>query len=107
VWLALRSDRFWPLWVAGLQLTSSLGQILKIVQPDLLAMVYAASLASWSYVILLIIAVGTWRGRRRLEQSDDDRQDPLDWSRPPEQTASSKASGTGLPVPRRIRIGAP
>jgi hypothetical protein len=87
VWLALRSDRFWPLWVAGLQLTSSLGHILKIVQPDLLPMVYAASLASWSYVILLIIAVGTWRGRRRLERSDDDRQDPLDWSRPPEQTA--------------------
>lgn len=89
VWLALRSDRFWPLWVAGLQLTSSLGHILKFVQPDLMPMVYAASLASWSYVILLIIALGTWRGRRRRgAATDDDRRDPRDWSRPgPEQTA--------------------
>jgi hypothetical protein len=88
-WLALRSNRFWPLWLAGLQLTSSLGHVLKAVQPDLLPMVYAASLASWSYVILLIIAVGTWRGRRRrLQHSDDDGNSPLDWSSPgPEQTA--------------------
>jgi hypothetical protein len=64
VWIALRSSRFWPLWVAGLQLTSTTGHILKMIEPDLLPMVYAASLASWSYAILLIIAVGIWRGHR-------------------------------------------
>lgn len=64
VWIALRSSRFWPLWVAGLQLTSTTGHILKMIEPDLLPMVYAASLASWSYAILLIIAVGIWRGQR-------------------------------------------
>jgi hypothetical protein len=63
-WIALRSSRFWPLWVAGLQLTATLGHILKMVDPDLLPMVYAASLASWSYAILLIIAAGIWRGHR-------------------------------------------
>ena len=64
VWIALRSHRFWPLWVAGLQLTATTGHELKFVEPDLLPVVYAASLASWSYVILLIIAIGTWRGTR-------------------------------------------
>jgi len=64
VWIALRSSRFWPLWVAGLQLTATLGHILKMIDPNLLPMVYAASLASWSYAILLIIAVGIWRGHR-------------------------------------------
>jgi hypothetical protein len=64
VWIALRSSRFWPLWVAGLQLTATLGHALKFVDPELLRPVYATSLASWSYVILLIIALGTWRGDR-------------------------------------------
>ena len=64
VWIALRSHRFWPLWVAGLQLTATTGHVLKFVEPDLLPVVYAASLASWSYAILLIIAIGTWRGAR-------------------------------------------
>src|SRR4051812_11809951 len=27
--IALRSDRFWPLWVAGLQLTISISHVLK------------------------------------------------------------------------------
>ena len=65
VWIALRSSRFWPLWVAGIQLTSTMGHLLKVIDPQLLPMVYAASLASWSYLILFIIAVGIWRGHRR------------------------------------------
>jgi hypothetical protein len=64
VWIALRSTRFWPLWVAGLQLTATTGHVLKLVDPQLLPVVYAASLASWSYPILLIIAAGIWRGQR-------------------------------------------
>ena len=95
-WIALKSSRFWPLWVAGLQLTSILGHALRrrlVAIADvsflnalsirgltkeyaggvnaylpllslLLPVVYATSLASWSYAILLIIALGTWRGDR-------------------------------------------
>ena len=64
--VALRSKRFWPLWVAGLQLTTSLGHILKGVDPDLLPTAYGAALQFWSYPILVILAVGTFRARRRL-----------------------------------------
>ncbi|MEO8176237.1 MAG: hypothetical protein ABI626_06215 [Sphingomicrobium sp.] len=63
-WIALKSNRFWPLWVAGLQLTSIMGHALKYSDSSMLPVVYATSLASWSYVILLIIAFGTWRGDR-------------------------------------------
>ncbi|MEO6256830.1 MAG: hypothetical protein ABIO69_08475 [Sphingomicrobium sp.] len=63
-WIALKSSRFWPLWVAGLQLTSILGHALKFSDSSMLPVVYATSLASWSYAILLIIALGTWRGNR-------------------------------------------
>jgi hypothetical protein len=65
VWIALRSDRFWPLWVAGLQLTMSMAHLLKAIELDLLPKAYAAAAIFWSYPILLILAVGTWRGHRR------------------------------------------
>ena len=67
--VALRSKRFWPLWVAGLQLTTSLGHILKGIDPTLLPRAYGAALQFWSYPILVILAVGTFRSDRRLRQT--------------------------------------
>ena len=66
--VALRSKRFWPLWVAGLQLTTSLGHILKGVDQDLLPRAYGAALQFWSYPILVILAIGTFRSHRRLRR---------------------------------------
>ena len=64
--VALRSDRFWPLWVAGLQLTTAIGHVMKGVHIDLLPQAYGAALRFWSYPILLILVVGTFRNQRRL-----------------------------------------
>jgi hypothetical protein len=63
--VALQSTRFWPLWVAGLQLTTSLGHLLKTIDIALLPKAYAVALIFWSYPILLILAIGTWRAHRR------------------------------------------
>ena len=63
--IALRSDRFWPLWVAGLQLTISMSHLLKWIQPDLLPLAYAAAERFWSYPTLVILFVGAWRQHRR------------------------------------------
>lgn len=63
--VALRSDRFWPLWVAGLQLTSSLAHLMKGIHLELMPQAYAAATKFWSYPILLIILVGTWRSHQR------------------------------------------
>lgn len=71
VWIALRSERFWPLWVAGLQLTNSISHLMKFADLDLLPRAYGAAAALWSYPILLILAVGTWRSHRL--GSDDPR----------------------------------
>lgn len=65
--VALRSERFWPLWVAGLQLTTILGHLLKGLEGDLLPRAYAAALNFWAYPIVLILAIGTWRNHRRLQ----------------------------------------
>jgi len=67
--VALRSERFWPLWVAGLQLTTIMGHFLKGVDSELLPRAYAASLNFWAYPIVLILAIGTWRSHRRSRQN--------------------------------------
>ena len=63
--IALLSDRFWPLWAAGLQLTISMSHLLKAIQPDLLPMAYGIAERVWSYPTLLIIMAGAWRQHRR------------------------------------------
>jgi hypothetical protein len=68
VTVALRSRRFWPLWVAGLQLTSSAAHLMKAVDEHLLPVAYGAAIALWSYPILIILAVATWRGERALNE---------------------------------------
>jgi hypothetical protein len=64
--IALASDRFWPLWVAGLQLTISLSHVMKAIDPNLLPMAYAAAERFWSYPTLLIIMLGAWRQHHRV-----------------------------------------
>lgn len=67
--VALRSPRFWPLWVAGLQLTSSAAHVMKAIDEHLLPLAYGTAVALWSYPILIILAVGTWRSRRGARAS--------------------------------------
>ena len=65
VTLALYSQRFWPLWVAGLQMTASAAHALKLFDAALIPLAYAVAERFWSYPILLIIAIGAFRGHRR------------------------------------------
>ncbi len=71
VTLALTSRRFWPLWVAGLQLTASTAHALKLVDASLVPFAYAAAERFWSYPILLIIALGAFRAHRRERRAGD------------------------------------
>ena len=70
LWVALRSERFWPLWIAGLQLTTILGHVLKAVDIHLFSRAYGAALLFWGYPIMLILAIGTWRGQQRARRED-------------------------------------
>lgn len=63
--IALKSQRFWPLWVAGLQLTSLFAHLGRVAHLDLLPVAYAAAERFWSYPILILIALGAWRQHRR------------------------------------------
>ena len=63
--IALASDRFWPLWVAGLQLVLSMAHLLKAIQANLIPEVYGAAERFWSYPILVILLIGAWRQHQR------------------------------------------
>jgi hypothetical protein len=63
--IALASDRFWPLWVAGLQLVDSMSHLMKVIDVEIVPKVYAAAERFWSYPILAILLLGTWRQHRR------------------------------------------
>ncbi len=64
--VALRSERFWPLWITGLQLTTILAHVLKAVDFQLMPSAYGVAERFWSYPILIIIAIGAARQHRRL-----------------------------------------
>lgn len=64
--IALFADRYWPLLVTGLQADAVVIHLAKLIQPDILPLGYALGLSIWSYPILLLLAVGTRRHRRRL-----------------------------------------
>jgi len=63
--IALFSDRFWPLWAAGLQLVDSMSHVMKAVDAEMIPSVYGAAERFWSFPILLVLLVGAWRSHRR------------------------------------------
>ena len=71
--IALRADRFWPLWVTAFLGLGVLGHLGKLAGPDVFWRAYAFVLAIWSYPILALIALGTFRHQQRLRRYGADR----------------------------------
>lgn len=67
--LALRANRFWPIWVSALLGLGVLGHLARIVEPGLFWWAYAVALTIWSYPILALMMLGTWGHRRRGARS--------------------------------------
>jgi hypothetical protein len=91
--LALRANRFWPIWVSALLGLGVLGHLARWAGPDVIPWAYAAVLSMWSYPILLLIAAGTLAHRRRLKRNGAD----------PSWTRSSAPPGPPTPAPGPTR----
>ena len=64
--LALRSDRFWPMWAAAFQLVAMLVHVGSEFQTGDLKWAYYVALTFWTFPVLLTLTVGTWfEGRFR------------------------------------------
>jgi nicotinamide riboside transporter PnuC len=70
--LALRANRYWPLWVAALQIIGLGGHFVKLAEPGTLRQAYGFALVFWSYPMLLLIALGTFNHQRRLRRFGSD-----------------------------------
>ena len=89
VLLALRANRYWPLWVSALVGLGLVGHLAMLLHPRVIPWAYAVVLSIWSYPILLLIAAGTYAHRRRLIGNGAD----------PSWTRSSGRPGRAAPPP--------
>ncbi|MEP9359912.1 hypothetical protein [Sphingomonas sp. KR3-1] len=65
--LALRAQRYWPMWLAAVKLNTVITHLL-ILAPTLPPWSYAIANAAWSYPSPLLIAIGAIRHRQRLRR---------------------------------------
>jgi len=71
--LALRADRFWPIWVTALLGLGVLAHLARWAAPGTMPWAYQIAMSVWSYPILAIIAIGTfnhWRTVRGQVAAD-------------------------------------
>lgn len=67
VWLAMCSDRFWPMYAAGFQIIGTLIHIARLTDDSIWHSAYATGQVLWAYPVLLALAAGTWFEARRRE----------------------------------------
>jgi hypothetical protein len=67
-WVALRSDRWWPLWAAAFQLINVVLYVARLADERVGAKAPFMATVIWSYLILIAVVVGVWtRDRTRTE----------------------------------------
>lgn len=89
--LALRAERHWTLWVAALQIIGTAAHAVKLVDHEIIRRAYAIALVFWSYPMLALIVLGTWRHQQRLVRFGSDRS----WSSSSARSAPPAPPGAG------------
>ena len=92
--LALRAERFWPLWVTGFLGIGVVAHLTKLLSSEVIPWAYAFVLSIWSYPILLVLVIGTIAHRRRLARNgaDSSWSNSSASSRPPTRRTGPPAS---------------
>ena len=66
--LALRSDRFWPMWAAAFQLVATMVHVGSMTETGDFAWAYYVALIFWTFPVFIALLAGTWfEGRNRRE----------------------------------------
>jgi hypothetical protein len=66
--IAIRSRRYWPIWLAACQLLAVGGHLFPLVSANAVLNAYATAQAMWSWPIVLGLTVATFRHRERLRR---------------------------------------
>ncbi len=62
--VALKSNRFWPIWALGFQIGAVGTHIATILMPEIVPRAYQALATFWSIPILWVMVMGTRQDRR-------------------------------------------
>lgn len=68
--LALVADRFWPMYFAAIQAVTLMIHVGRLLAGSILPEVYARFAGELAYPALAVLAIGTWRHRRRRPERD-------------------------------------
>ncbi|HBI20129.1 hypothetical protein FJQ54_12490 [Sandaracinobacter neustonicus] len=66
--MSLFSARYWPIWIAAVQGVVALTHLAGLWTDFIIPWAYGNAVALWSYVLLAMLAVATWRHRVRLRR---------------------------------------
>ena len=77
--LAVRANRFWPMWVAALQLLSLGIHTTVAIYPTILPSVYNRTAGAIAYPMIVLLIIGTARHYRRRAHTDEQDWSPLIW----------------------------
>ena len=75
LWLAVKSPRYWPLFVAAFGLLQVLTHGAKALDTGISAWAYITAQIIWSYLIVFAIVYASWTAPRRYAEID--RMGPL------------------------------
>lgn len=79
VGLSLRANRYWPLWLAAMQMVTTWSHLGAGMLSQTKPLAYAIASVAWSFPMLILLAAGTYRHRLRRVKfgNDQDWTDPL------------------------------
>ena len=60
VQLAIKSDRFWPMWAAAFHLLAVSVHTAMMVAPEITPWAFGTGAVFWAYPMLLALAIGSW-----------------------------------------------
>lgn len=70
--LATRANRFWPMWMASIQLLTIGMHAVRVYDVQIIAIVYSRLSGQLAYPMLAMLALGVWRHRQRLSAFGSD-----------------------------------
>ena len=77
--VAMRAERYWPLWMTALQGVAIAGHGAKAVNPHVIPWAYAVMMAFWGYPIVALLGIATWRHQRREKNFGTERSWTRSW----------------------------
>jgi hypothetical protein len=76
IYLSLISNRYWTIWASSFQIVAITAHLTKWIVPGILSLAYEISLVVWSYAVIPLLVIATYRHTERKRRYGSD----LDWS---------------------------